>query len=351
MIRCVLAAHRVQQHATLSPNATPSDCEKTYDTPYSRRIVEPGESRLPTAVPELLAALKHDDGNIRRLAASALGKIGDTRAVQPLLDLLAVESKPQVRQYAVKALGEIGSTMALPILTRIAQDENEKTYTRKSALEAIQRINSVMSDQSAIRPGTPISNDTNSITAFLSAPHARPLKGSWQIGFALDIHSAFHGATWQRSPLGELTYRLKYQEDLSVLPRLVEHTLTFFAAHPEMTAFDVIVPVPSSSSRLFNPVQEYSQALGRAMCKPVQSLLIKTRQNQPQKMMKTLAQKRANVAGVFTIQGEIADQRILLVDDLFDTGATLEEITQLLLRYGAKQVFVLTLTRTIHVDA
>jgi predicted amidophosphoribosyltransferase len=38
------------------------------------------------------------------------------------------------------------------------------------------------------------------------------------------------------------------------------------------------------------------------------------------------------------------------VDDLFDSGATLEEITHLLLRSGAVRVNVLTLTRSIHTD-
>jgi predicted amidophosphoribosyltransferase len=38
------------------------------------------------------------------------------------------------------------------------------------------------------------------------------------------------------------------------------------------------------------------------------------------------------------------------VDDLFDSGATLEEITRVLSQAGAKRVCVLTLTRTIHSD-
>jgi predicted amidophosphoribosyltransferase len=38
------------------------------------------------------------------------------------------------------------------------------------------------------------------------------------------------------------------------------------------------------------------------------------------------------------------------VDDLFDSGATLAEITRLLLKSGAASVNVLTLTRTIHSD-
>jgi predicted amidophosphoribosyltransferase len=43
-------------------------------------------------------------------------------------------------------------------------------------------------------------------------------------------------------------------------------------------------------------------------------------------------------------------KRILVVDDLFDSGATLEAITHLLLDHGAACVNVLTLTRTIHSD-
>jgi len=83
----------------------------------------------------------------------------------------------------------------------------------------------------------------------------------------------------------------------------------------------------------------------------VKNCLVKTRPTQPQKEMNTLAQKRANVAGAFTVQGKVTGERILLVDDLHDSGATLEEITRLLQRRGARQVNALTWTRTIHVDA
>jgi len=92
------------------------------------------------------------------------------------------------------------------------------------------------------------------IAAFLSSPHPRPLRGNWQIGFALDFHSSFRGAHhWERSAIGELVYRLKYEEDRSVLPLLVEHTLALFAAHPEMTEFDCIVPVPPIHPALIPP--------------------------------------------------------------------------------------------------
>lgn len=67
--------------------------------------------------------------------------------------------------------------------------------------------------------------------------------------------------------------------------------------------------------------------------------------------MRTLAQKRANVAGAFAVRGDVRGKRLLVLDDLYDSGATLEEVTRVLRRAGAARLCVLTLTRTIHADA
>ncbi|GAB4549889.1 MAG: hypothetical protein Fur0016_03860 [Anaerolineales bacterium] len=189
------------------------------------------------------------------------------------------------------------------------------------------------------------------IASFLSSSHPRPLKGNWRIGFALDFHSSYTGADWNRSGIGGLVYRLKYQSDASVLPQLIEQTLSLFAAQPEMNQFDLIVPVPSSTPRAFSPVHEFCKALAAALNKPMQPCVIKTRATRPQKEMLTLPQKRDNVAGAFALNNDITGKSVLLVDDLFDSGATLEEITHLLLKGKAARVNVLTLTRTIHADA
>ncbi|HQX17269.1 MAG TPA: RecQ family ATP-dependent DNA helicase [Anaerolineales bacterium] len=191
---------------------------------------------------------------------------------------------------------------------------------------------------------------TDSITDYLSTPHPRPLKGTWQAGFALDFHSSYKGAEWNRSGIGDLVYRLKYESDASVLPTLVEHTRELFAAHPNMNQFDMILPVPSSTQREFSPVHEFCKTLSKTFNKPVQTFIVKSRQTQPQKEILTLPQKRDNVAGAFAVNGDITTKRILLVDDLFDSGATIEEITRLLRKHGAANINVLTLTRTIHSD-
>lgn len=205
-----------------------------------------------------------------------------------------------------------------------------------------------------LQPGTDpprCTTEGDTIESFLSKPHPRPLVGSWQTGWSLGFHSRFAGGDWARSEVGDLTYRLKYESDRTVLPALIRQTLDILQAHSDMSLTDLILPVPSSSERKVNPVQVFCEALAGTIKKPIQTFVTKTRQTSPQKEMKTLAQKRANVAGAFALCGDIRAKRILLVDDLFDSGATLEEITQLLFKHGAARVNVLTLTRTIHADA
>jgi ATP-dependent DNA helicase RecQ len=355
MIRCVIAA-RSKTSEVLETS------EVSSVKPELHRIVELGESKSSDSFSELIAALKSKDENTRRLAASALGKIKDTQAIQPLMDLLAIETKPQIRQYAVKALGNIGDSRPLDLLLRISEDENEMYYTRNSAKVAVARCTSKNTSHHS-QPPIPIpqhephntqhenSDAADPIASYLASSHPRPLSGNWQTGFALDFHSSYQGADWNRSGVGDLTYRLKYQSDATALPALVEHTLKLFLAHPEMNQFDIILPVPSSTPRDFNPVYEFCKALSCALDKPMQTSLVKARQTQPQKEMHTLVQKRDNVAGAFTLNRDIKGQRILIVDDLFDTGATLEEITRVLLDHQAARVNVLTLTRTIHADA
>jgi hypothetical protein len=307
MIRCVLAA-RGETFTKLKVERTSRHSETEID----RAILECVKS-LPNRLPR--------SGVAKLLVGSSSERV-EAYQSHPLYNSLDGESRSRVLERVDRLL--------------------ENGQLQKAENGCL-----ILGDAPTCAPAPP----ADPVAAFLSSHHPRPLKGIWQVGFALDFHSTFRGAEWERSVIGELVYRLKYEDDRSVLPSLVEHTLDLFAAQPQMTEFEVIVPVPPSTPRPFQPLEAYCQALAQAVGKAVKNCLVKTRPTQPQKEMSTLAQKRANVAGAFAVRGEVAGQRILLVDDLHDSGATLEEITRLLLRHGARQVNVLTWTRTIHVDA
>ena len=254
-----------------------------------------------------------------------------------------------VREKIEKAIQKVGSTQYLsPIKAKLPDDIDFNII--KCVVAGYNQQLSTNYESRNTQHASPISQPDD-IESFLTKSHPRPLTGAWQIGWALGFHSRITGADWSRSGVGDLTYRLKYDGDVSVLSALTQQTLDLFQGHPEMNQADVIIPVPSTTERKVNPVLMYCEALAGKIRIPMQALVIKTRQTQPQKEMKTLAQKRANVAGAFSVRGEIKGKRVLLVDDLFDSGATLDEITRLLIRQGAAQVNVLTLTRTIHSDA
>jgi ATP-dependent DNA helicase RecQ len=320
--------------------------------PDAARVVALGNSRSDNALPELILALTSNEPNVRRLAASALGKVGNPCAVSALLELLEHEDRPQVRQYALKALGTFKDGRARPVLEKIAQDENEVSYNRGAARNALMEYSKMIAPslEQGFPPGD-TGEEKDAVAAFLSKSHPRPLEGPWQCGWALGFHSRFSGGDWSRSGVGSLTFRLKYRGDQTVIPALVEQALTLLHEQPVLKQVDFIVPVPPSAQREMDPVSGFCQALGKTINLPVRSVLTKSRQTQPQKELKTLAQKRANVRGAFALKDDIKGKDILLVDDLFDSGATLEEIHRLLIRQGAACVCILTLTRTIHADA
>jgi len=131
------------------PTETPSpsvaqpvarDPETTHQNRAAQRIVALGESGNTSHIPELITSLSDPDGNVRRLAASALGKLRSAEAVESLLRLLQKETGPQVRQYAIKALGRIGDARSVVMLTRIADDVAERDYNRIAARRSLTEI-------------------------------------------------------------------------------------------------------------------------------------------------------------------------------------------------------------------
>lgn len=260
------------------------------------------------------------------------------------------------RQKIEAAIQEVGSVQYLaPIKMLLPASIDFGTI--RCVIAAQEQQTTVAVDSRDSRTNAPVEQAPQAspepkeeIDAFLARPHPRKLSGPWQTGWSLGFHSRYSGSDWSRSAVGDLAYRLKYNGDTSTLPGLVSQAKSLIQQHPELACVDFIAPVPSTTDRRVNPVHAFCEALAKELRLPLHPMIHKTRATQPQKTMMTLAQKRANVAGAFGLTGDIRGKRILLVDDLFDSGATLEEITRLLLRNGAERVNVFTLTCTIHSD-
>jgi ComF family protein len=115
---------------------------------------------------------------------------------------------------------------------------------------------------------------------------------------------------------------------------------------------DIVIPVPAHPfkrhKRGFNQAESLSSILSSYLsCSLRPRVLIKTR-NTPPQMRLTKSERINNVKGAFKVidKFQVIGKRILLVDDIVTTGATLDECARELLRAGAGEVWAFTLART-----
>ncbi len=71
---------------------------------------------------KLIRALHHPEPTVPIRAAMILGALGSRAAVEPLSDLALSTNDPYIQEAAVTALGRIGDARALPCLSRLSQD-------------------------------------------------------------------------------------------------------------------------------------------------------------------------------------------------------------------------------------
>lgn len=109
--------------------------------------------------------------------------------------------------------------------------------------------------------------------------------------------------------------------------------------------FDVLTWVPISPQRLrergFDQVELLAEAVGEELGIQPQRLLKKIRNNPPQSGISGEAERRANVLGAYRVTNPeaVEEKRVLILDDVITTGATVSEAARMLLTAGAKQVY------------
>lgn len=118
-------------------------------------------------------------------------------------------------------------------------------------------------------------------------------------------------------------------------------------------AFDLLTWVPVSARRKrqrgYDQSQLLAQATARALGVPCVRTLRKIADNRPQSQQRSAAAREGNVRGVYCVTDPalVAGKRILLIDDLITTGATLNECSLTLHAAGAAQIEAATLAATV----
>jgi ComF family protein len=145
--------------------------------------------------------------------------------------------------------------------------------------------------------------------------------------------------------LRKLIHLFKY----SGVRRLAQPLAALLAdALPRDRQFDLVTAVPLHWRRRWQRGYNQAELLGRAIARargiPSAKVLRRATATRAQAGLSN-AQRRENVAGAFRAQRRVAGLRVLIVDDVMTTGATLGACARALKKAGAKSVSVLSLAR------
>jgi ComF family protein len=149
----------------------------------------------------------------------------------------------------------------------------------------------------------------------------------------------------------KLVHGVKYHDRLELTAMLAQWMVR--AGRPMIAKSDVIIPVPLHWTRLFtrkfNQAAELARAISHLTQKPYHPLILKRVKRTVTQTGLSRIMRHKNMQDAFALhrKAAIKGQTIVLVDDVFTTGATLEACTAILLKGGAKAVHVLTLARVV----
>jgi ComF family protein len=151
--------------------------------------------------------------------------------------------------------------------------------------------------------------------------------------------------------LRETVLNLKRQP---YLPEMISHLLVNTMSREPLNKSTLIVPVPLHARRLqmrgFNQASVIARAVSTSVRLPINEVsLIRTSHTEKYRAGLDAKGRTDTVARAFAVVHPrlIAGEKILLVDDVFTTGATSSECSNALLTAGAETVNVLTIARTM----
>lgn len=155
-------------------------------------------------------------------------------------------------------------------------------------------------------------------------------------------------------PVNELVKRFKFRRNYTAGRWLVENAIASLAGNsdylPDYGGADFLAPVPLHPirrvSRGFNQSDYIAEGFGRYWDIKVSNCLARRRHTRPQSLL-PLKERVKNVKGAFAVRknADVKGRKIILVDDVMTSGATVRECSRILKAAGADKVYILTIAR------
>ena len=153
--------------------------------------------------------------------------------------------------------------------------------------------------------------------------------------------------------LREAVHLMKYEKKQVISKHLNQLLRAHLPEDLASTGYDFLLPIPLHTNRLrqrgFNQAEQIAQGVAQAWGVPVRTdILFRIRDTVPLSSLGSHEERLKNIAGAFEVRSpdSIQGQKILLIDDIFTTGTTINEALKVLQAASPDRIDVLTLTRT-----
>ena len=152
------------------------------------------------------------------------------------------------------------------------------------------------------------------------------------------------------SNVGSALHRSKYENGGDFPDFLLRLTLKAFRKTFGNTRFDWVLYVPPTHSG--DLVKNFAVKFASVIKVPISHKLVKSRQTSEQKVFQNGWLKQDNVKDAFSYLSpeEINGKKIILLDDIFDSGATMKEIGKMLTAMGAETIVPVAIAKTVGGD-
>lgn len=161
-----------------------------------------------------------------------------------------------------------------------------------------------------------------------------------------NLKNGYAASYYGVSTVGGALHRCKYENSGDFPDFLLRLTLKAFSRHFKAIDFDLLLFVPPTCSG--DLVKNFAIKFARILNLPISTHLSKIRETQEQKVFQNRYNKRDNVMGAFDIDAsEVRGKHILLLDDIYDSGATIKEIGGMLTQKGALSIVPIVIAKTV----
>lgn len=156
-------------------------------------------------------------------------------------------------------------------------------------------------------------------------------------------------AVWvYNKELRESIYRFKYDNKREYADFYIEEIVKRHGGWIKSLGVEVIIPVPlhkkKQKSRGFNQAEVLARGIGKALNIPVETKLICRQKNTVAQKELNSKERQKNLKNAFKIvQNDVQLRKVLLVDDIYTTGSTIDAMATVLKSGGVKEVYMICL--------